>query len=137
MDIRWITSRQQADSHEAVHGSRPGAILRIRSIVISIIVRLGVQSPGMANNDRDEMGASITDLDELHEFLQSEMVEAQQCYQGPADKKHSPAPDFEVGDQVFLKAKYLRSTRPSKKLSDKYLGPLTIIAKPGTHSFTL
>ena len=65
------------------------------------------------------------------------MLEAQQHYQGPADKKRSPAPDFKVGDQVFLKAKYLCSTRPSKKLSDKYLGPFTIIAKPGTHSFTL
>ena len=65
------------------------------------------------------------------------MLEAQQHYQGPADRKRSPAPDFKVGDQVFLKAKYLHSTRPSKKLSNKYLGPFTIIAKPGAHSFTL
>ena len=34
-------------------------------------------------------------------------------------------------------AKFFRSTRPSKKLSEKYLGPYEIIAKPGTHSFTL
>ena len=57
----------------------------------------------------------------------------QKCYQGPADAKQSPAPDFKVGDQVYLKAKYLCSTRSSKK----YLGPFTIISKPGTHSFTL
>ena len=60
------------------------------------------------------------------------MLEAQQRYQEPADKKRSPAPDFKVGDQVFLKAKYLRSTRPSKKLSDKYLGPFIIIANKTT-----
>ena len=30
-----------------------------------------------------------------------------------------------------------RTTRPSKKLSEKFLGPLTIIAQAGTHSFTL
>ena len=65
------------------------------------------------------------------------MPEAQKCYQGPADAKQSPAPDFKVGDQVYLKVKYLHSTRPSKKLSEKYLGPLTIISKPSTHSFTL
>ena len=28
-------------------------------------------------------------------------------------------------------------TRPSKKLSEKYLGPFDIIARPSTHSFTL
>ena len=65
------------------------------------------------------------------------MLEAQKCYQGPADAKQSLALNFKVGDQVYLKTKYLRSTRPSKKLSKKYLGPSTIISKPGTHSFTL
>ena len=45
------------DSHEAVHGSRSGAILRIRSVVISIVVRFGVQSLGMVNNDRGQIGA--------------------------------------------------------------------------------
>ena len=65
------------------------------------------------------------------------MLEAQKHYQGPADAKQSPAPDFKVGDQVYLRAKYLCSTRPSKKHSEKYLGPFIIISKPGTHSFTL
>jgi len=62
---------------------------------------------------------------------------AQKCYQGPADARRVPAPNFCVGDQVFVKAKYFRSTRPSKKLSEKNLGPYTIIAQVGTLSFTL
>jgi hypothetical protein len=65
------------------------------------------------------------------------MAHAQVYYQGPADAKRTPAPDFTVGDQVFIKAKYFRSTRPSKKLSKKSLGPYSIIAQPGTHSFML
>jgi hypothetical protein len=77
------------------------------------------------------------DLDELHQFLRSEMARAQQSYQGPADARRSPAPDFKVGEQAFVKAKYFRSTRPSKKLSEKNLGPFPIIAIPGTHSVTL
>ena len=36
-----------------------------------------------------------------------------------------------------MKAKYFRSMHPSKKLSNKNLGPFTIIVQPGTHSFTL
>ena len=49
-------------------------------------------------------------LELLHEFLCIEMAAAQKCYQGPADTKRSHLPDFKVGDQVFVKAKYFHST---------------------------
>src|SRR4029077_3531854 len=75
--------------------------------------------------------------DSLHHFLQEEMHQAQQRYQGPADARRVPAPAFETGTSVYVKAKYFRSTRPSKKLSEKNLGPFEIIAQPGTHSRTL
>ena len=65
------------------------------------------------------------------------MANAQLRYQGPANAKCTPAPDFKVGDQVYVKAKYFRSTRPSKKLSEKNLGPYAIIAQVGSLSFTL
>jgi len=77
------------------------------------------------------------DLESLHQYLQEEMANAQLHYQGPADAKCTPAPDFKVGDQVYVKAKYFRSTRPSKKLSEKTLGPYAIIAQVGSLSFTL
>ena len=77
------------------------------------------------------------DLDELHHFLRTEMADAQKRYQGPADARRIPAPDFQVGEQAFVKAKFFRSTRPTKKFSEKNLGPYPIIAQVGTHSFTL
>jgi len=76
-------------------------------------------------------------LELLHQYLREEMANAQLRYQGLADAKCSPAPDFKVGDQVYVKAKYFRSMRPSKKLSEKNLGPYTIIAQVGSLSFTL
>src|SRR5258707_450682 len=42
-----------------------------------------------------------------------------------------------IGDQVYIKAKYFHTTQPSKKLSEKNLGPYEIIAIPSSHSFTL
>ena len=77
------------------------------------------------------------DLESLHQYLCEEIAAAQKRYQGPADARRSPAPDFKVGDQVYVKAKYFRSTRPSKKLSKKNLGPYPIIAQVGTLSFTI
>ena len=77
------------------------------------------------------------DLDELHAALRTTIAEAQVRYQRQADKHRLPAPDFKVGDQVYVRAEHIRSTRPSKKLSEKFLGPYTIIAQVGSHSFTL
>ena len=65
------------------------------------------------------------------------MALVQKRYQGPADARRSPLPEFKIGDEVYMKVKYFRSMRPSKKLSDKNLRPFAIIAQPGTHSFTL
>jgi len=69
------------------------------------------------------------DLESLHQYLREEMANAQLRYQGQADAKCTPALDFKVGNQVSVKAKYFRSTRPSKKLSEKNLGPYAIIAQ--------
>ena len=46
------------------------------------------------------------DLESLHEYLREEMAAAKKRYQGPADARRSPAPNFKVSDQVFIKAKY-------------------------------
>ena len=77
------------------------------------------------------------DLNELQNTLKAEIFAAQQRYQKSTNARRSPAPDFKVGDKVFVKAQFFRTTQPSKKLSEKYLRPYKIISQPGTLSFTL
>jgi len=79
----------------------------------------------------------VTDLDELHQQLGQHIADAQRRYQTSADSRRLLAPDFKIGSQVYVKAQFFRMTRPSKKLSDKFLGPYEILALPGTHSVTL
>jgi hypothetical protein len=79
----------------------------------------------------------VTDLDELHQTLRQSIQESQAYTQKSADRRRLPAPNFKIGDSVFVKAEYFRTTRPTKKLAEKYLGPFEIIAQAGTHSFTL
>jgi hypothetical protein len=79
----------------------------------------------------------VVDLNELHVELCSQLSAAQKRYQGPVDRRWTPAPDFKVGEQAFIKAENIRTTHLSKKLSEKSLGPFDIIAQPGTHSVTL
>lgn len=45
------------------------------------------------------------------------------------DKRHSPNPDYRIGEKVWLSAKNINQTRPSPKLSFKRLGPFEITKK--------
>ena len=38
---------------------------------------------------------------------------------------------------MFVKAQFFWTTRPSKKLTEKYLGPFEVIARVSSHSYTL
>ena len=77
------------------------------------------------------------DLDELHTELKLVIANAQQRYESSANLRRSPAPDFQVGQQAYVLAQFIRTTRPSKKLAEKFLGPYDIIGQAGTHSFIL
>ena len=60
-----------------------------------------------------------------------------QHYQKSTDAQHFPTPDFKVDNKVFVKAQFFQTTRPSKKLSEKYLRPYKVIVQPSTLLFTL
>jgi hypothetical protein len=79
----------------------------------------------------------IVDLRELHQELRRTITDAQKSYQTSANARRKPAPDFQVGSHAFVKAQYFHTTRPTKKLAEKFLGPFEIISRAGTHSFTL
>ena len=79
----------------------------------------------------------VVNLDELHQELKATISKAQLRYQGPADARRILAPNFIIGQQAFVKAKFFHTTRPSHKLSEKFLGPFKILAKARSHSYTL
>src|SRR5258705_13333871 len=69
--------------------------------------------------------------------LKENIAQAQERYRKNADKHRAEAPELKVSDQAYVKAKFFRTRQPSKKLSEKNLGPFDVIGKPGTHSITL
>ena len=79
----------------------------------------------------------VVDLDSLHQELKLTIAEAQKRYQVPADRRrHSPL-DLAIGSKVYVHAKNLWTTRPSRKLSEKNVGPFEVIAKVGPQSYTV
>jgi len=79
----------------------------------------------------------VLNLDELQDTLKEEIAKAQRQYQSSADSRRQQPPDFQVGQLVFVRSQYFWTTRLSKKLSEKYLGPYKIIAQPSPQFFTL
>ena len=74
-------------------------------------------------------------LESVHSQLKEAILAAQRCYQAPTNAQRLPPPNFQVGDQVFVLAKYLRTTQPSRKLAECFLGPFTVTRKPSAQSY--
>ena len=53
------------------------------------------------------------------------------------DQCHDPTPEYKVGDKVYLDASDIKTTRPSKKLAHRNLGPFPIVRRVGSHAYRL
>ena len=77
------------------------------------------------------------DLGELHNTLKANIQDTQTRYQKYADGWRRLQPNFKISNKAYVKAQFFRTTRPSKKLSEKNFGHYEIIAQPGSLSYTL
>jgi hypothetical protein len=74
----------------------------------------------------DELASQIQQLhQEIHSALRLSQEQTKEYY----DKKHDKNPEIVEGSQVWLDAKNLSTTAPSKKLADKQLGPFRVVQK--------
>jgi hypothetical protein len=77
------------------------------------------------------------DLSELHIILKERIANSQQKAEIQYNRNHLPAPEFETGDKVWLKAENIKTLKDSKKLDDRYLGPFEVITKVSSHAYRL
>jgi hypothetical protein len=93
--------------------------------------------------DPDSPYTSITarqyagNLNALHETVAEHIKLANELYAEYANRKRIESPEFPDNSLVFVKSKYFCVTRPSHKLSDKYLGPYRVIKHAGSSSVVL
>jgi len=77
------------------------------------------------------------EMRQLHESLKNEMVAAQLRQKEYYDLHRKPDPNLQSGDMVWLLPRNIKTTRPSKKLDYKKIGPFKILAKIGTSAYKL
>ncbi len=90
-----------------------------------------------AETSSAEAQTFMADLECIQAELKENITQAQERYRKNVDKHRAEVPELNIGNQAYVKAKFFRTRRPSKKLSEKNLGPYDVIGKPGTHSVTL
>ena len=73
----------------------------------------------------------------IEDYLKDEMRWAQATYETFANRRREPAPAFQVGDEVFVDARHIKTTRPTKKLDWKNLGPFRITKVVSSHAYRL
>jgi len=77
------------------------------------------------------------EMTQLHESLGEEMVAAQLRQKEYYDLHRKPDPNLQSGDMVWLLPRNIKTTRPSKKLDYKKIGPFKILARIGTSAYKL
>lgn len=76
-------------------------------------------------------------LADLHDHLRQSLTDAQARYQPSADAHRMAPPPINPGDLVFVTSKYIKTTRPTRKFSEQFLGPFEVLDRIGTNSIRL
>ena len=63
----------------------------------------------------------------IHEEAQAALSKARDDMQRYADFSREIAPEYKVGDKVWLSSKNLNVDRPSRKLMERQLGPFEVV----------
>jgi len=92
----------------------------------------------------DQRPSRLESVNEFTDRMKSTLDEAKAALMKSKDdmaryynQKRSAAPEYKPGDKVYLDASDIQTTRPSKKLSHKRLGPFLIERQVGNSAYRL
>ena len=92
-------------------------------ITRSYVPRMGIEQRVSKAPSANELA---NEMAKVLEETRHNIIEAQGRMKTQADKHHMEAPDYKVGDKVWLSTMNLCLTRASKKLSECWVGPYII-----------
>ncbi|MBW0461122.1 hypothetical protein O181_000837 [Austropuccinia psidii MF-1] len=82
-------------------------------------------------------GKLSTKLQPAQKVVKEELQSSIRIFEKYADRNRSIPPDFQPGDKVWLAFKNINTKRPTKKLSERFLGPIEVLKKIGSHEYHL
>ncbi|MBW0592634.1 hypothetical protein O181_132349 [Austropuccinia psidii MF-1] len=82
-------------------------------------------------------GKLSTKLQSVQQVVKEELESAIKRFKKYAYRNREIPPDFQPGDKLWLASKNIKTTRPTKKLSERWLGPFGVLKKIGSHAYHL
>lgn len=125
----WDSETTQHSPFFAMYGHNPKALP-----VLEDANRL---NPDITMIDERDVDQLVDQLREIQQNVQDEMRYAQAVYEDYANRHRDPAPNYQVGDMVYLDARNIKTNRPCKKLDWKMLGSFRVVEKVNSHAYRL
>ncbi|MBW0504933.1 hypothetical protein O181_044648 [Austropuccinia psidii MF-1] len=82
-------------------------------------------------------GKLSTKLQSVWKVVKEELESTIRRFKKYADRNWTIPPDFQTWDKVWLASKNINTTRPTKKLSERCLGPFEVFKRVGSHAYHL
>ncbi|MBW0486651.1 hypothetical protein O181_026366 [Austropuccinia psidii MF-1] len=82
-------------------------------------------------------GKLLTKVQSVQQDVKRNLEVAIKRFKRYADNNRAIPPVFNPGDMVWLSSENIKSTRPTKKLSERWLGPFPILKKVRTCAYHL
>ncbi|MBW0501847.1 hypothetical protein O181_041562 [Austropuccinia psidii MF-1] len=82
-------------------------------------------------------GKVSKELQQEQQVVKEELESEIRRFKKYADRNRSIPPDFQPGDKIWLDSENIKTTIPTKKLSERWLGPFEVIKKIGSHAYHL
>ncbi|MBW0509738.1 hypothetical protein O181_049453 [Austropuccinia psidii MF-1] len=82
-------------------------------------------------------GKLSTKIQSVQQDVKTQLETAINQFKRYADTIRASQPNFNRGDMVWLSSMIIKSTIPTKKLSERWLGPFPILTKVSSHAYHL
>ncbi|MBW0535350.1 hypothetical protein O181_075065 [Austropuccinia psidii MF-1] len=82
-------------------------------------------------------GKLSTTLQSVQQVVNKELESAIRRFKRYAVRNGTILPYFQPGNKVWLASKNIKTTIPTKKLSERWLGPFEVLKKAGSHAYHL
>ncbi|MBW0464692.1 hypothetical protein O181_004407 [Austropuccinia psidii MF-1] len=89
------------------------------------------------NNSEHSSTKSSIKLQSVQQVVKEELESAIMRFKKYADRNRKIPPDFQPGDKVWLAFKNIKTTRPTKRISERFLGPFEALKKIESHAYHL
>ncbi|MBW0469319.1 hypothetical protein O181_009034 [Austropuccinia psidii MF-1] len=82
-------------------------------------------------------GNLSTKLQSVQKVFKEELESEIQFFKKYADRNREIPPDLQLGDKVWIASKIIKTTRPTRKLSERFLLTFEALKKIGRHAYHL